>query len=125
VLNAGGSVGHHALYIAIERVAEDFAAAGKEKELSVDGPARVARNRATFLDGKERIKLGLERRAKSRFLCECSAGTCAEVIGAPLYEGVHLDPQRFLLALGHARPDVDTILEKTPGYLIVERSESV
>jgi hypothetical protein len=90
----------------------------------VDRAARVARNRATFLSVREQIKLGLERRAQGRFLCECSAGTCAEVISAPLhvYEGVHLDPRRLLMALGHARPDVETILEETHAYLIVEKS---
>jgi hypothetical protein len=92
----------------------------------LDSAERVARNRATFLAGREYVQLGLERRAKGRFLCECSAGRCEEVISAPLhvYEGVHLDPQRLLIAPGHARPDVDTILETTPGYLIVERSGS-
>jgi hypothetical protein len=98
----------------------------KRRSFSVDSAARVARNRATFLDGKERIRLSLERRATGRFLCECGAGTCEEVIRAPLhvYEGVHLDPRRLLMAPGHARPDVDRILEATPGYLIGERSGS-
>jgi hypothetical protein len=39
-----------------------------------------------------------------------------------VYEGVRLDPHRFRIALGHARPDVDTILEETGGYVIVEKS---
>jgi hypothetical protein len=82
----------------------------------------VARNLETFLAAKAHVELGLERRAKGRFLCECGAGTCAEVIAAPLhvYEGVRLDSRRFLVALGHGQPEAESILEETGGYVIVE-----
>lgn len=57
-------------------------------------------------------------------ICECAQTGCAFPIEVdPItFERVREDPQLFLVALGHEQPDVETVVERRKGYLIVEKS---
>ena len=56
-------------------------------------------------------------------LCECGRPGCNEAIDVPraLYDDVRAAPNRFLLKLGHEIDDVDGVLARHDGYVIVER----
>jgi hypothetical protein len=57
------------------------------------------------------------------FLCECSSADCLERVTATRseYEGVRSSPIRFLLAPGHERPEIETVVQATDRYVVVEK----
>ena len=88
---------------------------------------RAGRNEALFREVNERV---LELAANlgdlvqhAQFICECSREDCTEQIAVPLtiYEAVRADPRRFLLLPGHENEQIETIVERTDGYLIVAK----
>jgi hypothetical protein len=92
----------------------------------VDAETRVANNEAVFRAARDwarhaPIDLSVPPRDTIGFVCECSAESCLQRLNVPLhvYEGVRLDRRRFLLAPGHARPNVEDVLVEARGYLIV------
>ena|SRR5690348_18356274 len=58
-------------------------------------------------------------------LCECERTGCStplEVDSATFYR-VREQPLRFFVAPGHEDLEVESIVERSPGYLIVEKQE--
>jgi len=41
----------------------------------------------------------------------------------PQYEAVRADSRRFALTPGHELPDVERVVDRHPGYLVVEKKE--
>jgi hypothetical protein len=37
------------------------------------------------------------------------------------YERVRADPRRFVVVAGHEVPDAESVVERHPGYLLVEK----
>jgi hypothetical protein len=88
---------------------------------------RLAMNEALFRDVNERIReisntFG-RKDATCDFLCECSDPTCtARVVLTPAeYEHVRADSTRFVVAKGHALPEVESVVERAKDHVVVEK----
>ncbi len=58
------------------------------------------------------------------FICECSRLDCVERIPLTLEQYAHVreEGERFAIADGHETPEVEHVVEKLPGYWIVEKT---
>jgi hypothetical protein len=89
---------------------------------------RLARNEAIFREINEAITRGQwpgEQDKPSGYRCECARLGCNELIElAPReYERVRSHPRRFMLAAGHELPDLESVVERRAGYVVVEKRE--
>ena len=82
---------------------------------------RLAMNEALFRDVNERIReisdtFG-QKDATYDFLCECSDPGCAEkvVLTPEQYEHVRADSTRFVVAKGHAMPEIESVVAQADG----------
>jgi hypothetical protein len=87
---------------------------------------RLGVNESVFRDINEGIERGQwpgEEDAPVGFRCECARLGCNELLELNLheYQRVRADPRRFIVAPGHERGDVEVVLERRPGYLVVEK----
>lgn len=59
------------------------------------------------------------------FVCECGHLGCSETVEIPVleYEEVRTDFDRFLVVPGHEIDEVDEVVERHPGYLVVVKRE--
>lgn len=69
----------------------------------------------------EAIERGSGRSETAVFVCECGYVDCSTTLGLSIddYEAVRTDFDRFLLAPGHEIAEVDAVVERHPGYLVV------
>ena len=88
----------------------------------------VARNEALFREFNERVEdladtVGAER---IRFVCECGDLDCLKRVELTraAYEEVRSDPKRFAVAPGHEKPEVERVVARGEGYLVVEKVEA-
>ena len=88
---------------------------------------RLAMNEALFRDVNERIReisdsFG-QKDATYDFLCECSDPACAErvVLTRAEYEHVRSDSTRFVVAKGHAVPEVESVIKHAKDHVVVEK----
>lgn len=88
---------------------------------------RLALNEALFRDVNERIReisdtFG-QKDSTYDFLCECSDPECAErvVLTASEYEFVRADSTRFVVAKGHAMPEIESIVDHAKDHVVVEK----
>jgi hypothetical protein len=89
---------------------------------------RFASNEARFREVNEAISRGQwpgEGGALVGFRCECAALGCNRLIELPPqdYERVRAYPRRFIVLPGHERAEVETVVERRTGYLVVEKSD--
>jgi hypothetical protein len=88
---------------------------------------RVAKNEILFRQVNERI-LEIEgdrwRVDPVDFMCECGNMSCTRVLQMSVvdYERLRSDPARFGVIPGHELPDVETVVEKHPHYVVVEKA---
>jgi hypothetical protein len=88
---------------------------------------RLAMNEALFRDVNERIReisdSFSQEEATYDFLCECSDPGCADrvVLTRAEYEHVRSDSTRFVVAKGHALPEVESVIEQAKDHVIVEK----
>jgi hypothetical protein len=59
------------------------------------------------------------------FRCECAQLGCNSLVMLTReeYEHVRASPRRFLMLPGHELPEVESVLERRPGYCVVEKDE--
>jgi hypothetical protein len=86
----------------------------------------VAANEAVFREVNEAIDRGLwpgEEHERAAFRCECSRPECAALISLTPhdYESVRAVSRRFAVLPGHENPAVETVIEQTPDYVVVEK----
>ena len=89
---------------------------------------RVGANEAVFRKVNEQIE-GLNRGIAQmtggamRIVCECDDLRCAEQIPVSVtaYERVRSDSALFFTVDGHEAPDVETIVDRRDGYLVVRK----
>ncbi|MGB8004224.1 MAG: hypothetical protein WCF27_08165 [Gaiellaceae bacterium] len=88
---------------------------------------RLAMNEALFRDVNERIReisdtFG-QKDATYDFLCECSDPSCAEkvVLTPEQYEHVRADSTRFVVAKGHAMPEIESVVAQAADHVVVEK----
>jgi hypothetical protein len=93
---------------------------------------RRARNEALFREVNERIELlsadladESEQEASFEVVCECGRDDCTELIEVtrPQYESVRSDPRRFIVRPGHEHTDIERVVERNSGFLVVEKLE--
>ena len=87
---------------------------------------RLAKNESFFRQVNERIKDvadGFEGTQAYEFLCECSDPGCTERIELTRdeYESVREKPARFVLARGHAAPQIEHVVEQEDEHVVVEK----
>jgi hypothetical protein len=87
---------------------------------------RAARNEALFREVNERVKevqAGFGDPDATEFVCECADDGCATRIRVPLatYERVRSNPLHFLVLPGHERGDLEHVVERGEGFLVVEK----
>jgi hypothetical protein len=87
--------------------------------------ARMARTESAFREVNEAIaKTAVRFEAdEADFVCECSDPECAHRVTAGLddYERVREEATQFLLAPGHETPTVEHVIERAPGFQIVQK----
>ena len=88
---------------------------------------RAARNEALFREVNEEVQRLTERLQgdtdRADFVCECSRAECTEWlhVALALYESVRAAPRRFLLVAGLERPELESVVERGDGYVVVEK----
>jgi hypothetical protein len=87
---------------------------------------RLAQNEALFRTANERMADWEEQHAESQtelYFCECADVQCREkvLLRKADYEKVRADPRHFVVAVGHEVPDIETVIEQTEGWAIVEK----
>jgi hypothetical protein len=91
-----------------------------------DVQERLGANEAVFREINEGIERGQwpgEEDAPISFRCECARLGCNELIELNIrqYEEVRSNPRRFIVLPGHERLDVEMVVERHHGYLIVQK----
>ena len=90
---------------------------------------RIGENEAIFRAANERMANWEERdrvEALELYFCECADPTCTQKVrlrGSD-YERVRSDPTHFFLLPGHQVPDVETVLESHPDWVLIEKVEA-
>ena len=59
------------------------------------------------------------------FRCECARLGCNQLVELSVreYEEIRSHPRRFVVVPGHESPDVETVIEARPGYVILEKRD--
>lgn len=88
---------------------------------------RAIRNESLFREVNLNIE-DLEARVAAQrmhlaLVCECAERGCAEPIEveAEIFHRVRKNPLQFVIAPGHEQLEVETVVERHPGFLIVEK----
>ena len=88
---------------------------------------RLAVNEALFRDVNERIREISDTFGRPEetydFLCECSDPMCAErvTLSRAEYEDVRSESTRFVVAKGHALPEIESVVERAKDHVVVEK----
>ena len=84
---------------------------------------KAARNQALWREINERIKAVAETSGEVEFLCECSRLACTETITLSMaeYERIRSSPTRFPIKVGHEFPEIESVLEASDGYAVVQK----
>jgi hypothetical protein len=85
---------------------------------------RFARNEAIFREVNERVAETTDSEARmTNFLCECGNIDCVEEV--PLTEAEYMklrsNAATFAVVSGHALEDVETVIEETDRFQVVEK----
>jgi hypothetical protein len=89
---------------------------------------RAARNEALFREVNENIARLEERQGATTtepaYVCECADAGCTEqiVIDPETYRRVRADPRLFFVRPGHEDPELERVVERHDGYLVVEKT---
>jgi hypothetical protein len=89
---------------------------------------RLSANESVFREINEGIGRGHwpgEEDSPVSFRCECARLGCNELLELSVreYEHVRSNPRRFIVVPGHERLEVETVAERQPGYLVVEKMD--
>lgn len=90
---------------------------------------RLARNEAVFRDVNENIQRLAEQLEGERehhlyeYCCECANVSCDKRVRLTIreYEAVREHPTWFALVEGHELPDIETVVQRQPRYLVVAK----
>jgi hypothetical protein len=88
---------------------------------------RIGRNEALFREVNERIErvsASLDATDTIGILCECGDESCTDKIDVSLatYERVRQEPTLFFVRPGHAKPDVERVVEQPEAYEVVRKT---
>jgi hypothetical protein len=87
---------------------------------------RAARNESLFRDVNgeiAKLEARLTRDTSYPIVCECANMSCAQTLEVErdVYWGVRANPLRFFVAPGHEQPEIERIVGRERGYVIVEK----
>ena len=94
---------------------------GVEKERLTEKQARMRRvnEQISRISQRGRVEGEIVELA-----CECAHSCASQVELAPAeYESARKDPLLFLLAHGHEVPDVDEVVTRAAGYVLVRKTD--
>jgi hypothetical protein len=107
-------------------VARQGLAAAADESPESKRDSALAENEILFRDVNER--LASEEQATSpvellELICECTDRACLKVFTMPLaeYEWLRQNPHRFVVLPGHEAPAVEDVVERHPGFVVVEK----
>ncbi len=94
--------------------------------MDAEDQQRIALNESVFREVNEKLRSGHwpgEEDVPLAFRCECGHLGCNRMIEveAADYERVRAHPRRFLLAPDHDISEAETVVERRPGYVVVEK----
>jgi hypothetical protein len=89
---------------------------------------RAAANEATIRDVNEGIERGQwpgEEDSPVGFRCECARLGCNRLVELTVreYEEIRAHPKRFVVVPGHESPEIESVIDVRPGYVIVEKQD--
>lgn len=81
---------------------------------------RIVQTEGFFRAINDEIAL-LDGTADTLYMCECGNPLCREAIKLPpgVIGKLHSSPRHFVVLAGHEIPDVETVVDRNDGYLIV------
>ena len=87
---------------------------------------RQGRNESLFREVNERIaelNQTFQVEGRSEFLCECGREECKEPVSISIhdYEAVRRAPTRFFVLPGHEDTSVESVVERSERYVVVEK----
>lgn len=87
----------------------------------------VVREEQVLREINEALRRGVwpgEEHRRVRMRCECGQPDCHAFVqmSAAEYEHVRADPRRFIACDGHTNPEIETVVERRPGYVVVEKT---
>jgi hypothetical protein len=96
---------------------------------TTDDQVRAGRREANLRILNERIAdanaqlTGASPTDALRLVCECALGSCESTIDVSVesFDGVRSDPQRFIVCDGHVIHDVEHVVERGDGWIVVEK----
>lgn len=93
-----------------------------------DDALRTGGNEALFREVNEAIERGVWPAGEHdpvRFRCECGRIECNETVELTVgdYERVRAHPRRFITVPGHVQPEVEDVVERGEGYVLVEKRD--
>ena len=92
---------------------------------------RLAQNEALFREVNERVAevathfIDVETKGEAvEFICECGRRDCAEPITMTVaeYQAIRADGTRFAVIPGHQLPEVESVVERHPTYVVVREA---
>jgi hypothetical protein len=91
-----------------------------------DQEERLAKNELLFRTLNENIRglaSGLQGKEPFEFICECATTGCFERLSLtlPEYERIRQDGTHFLLAYGHEDIEIEQVIARRDGYVVVEK----
>jgi predicted NBD/HSP70 family sugar kinase len=93
---------------------------------------RLAQNEALFRQVNERVVevathfIEVEAKGEAvEFTCECGRRDCTERIAMTVaeYQAIRAESTRFAVLPGHELPEVESVAERHPTYLVVEKRD--
>ena len=88
---------------------------------------RLAQNEALFREVNERVEAIAAVHGSDdhvyEFYCECSNADCSLQVPATIaqYEAVRAHPTRFLVTPEHSLPEIETVVEKSDAWWVIEK----
>ena len=84
---------------------------------------RLEHNEAVFKAVNEEIDDRTEDTRDAEYVCECSDTGCSATLRLthPQYEHVRSEPNWYAVLPGHEMPEVERVVERFDGYLIVAK----
>lgn len=92
---------------------------------------RLAGNEALFREVNERVAelashfFDNDTHEAIDFICECVRAECTELIPMTVaeYEAIRTESTRFAVVPGHEDPEIESIIERHPAYLVVKKCD--
>lgn len=92
----------------------------------MDRETRIEENEKLFREVNERVAQmhrGYQSGPDPEWVCECGDATCFEKVRVPLerYREIRARNDWFFVKPGHEKVDVERVVRREDGYLIVEK----